>query len=138
VQIYILTALLDRGDAERGEEGSGGEGAAAASGSGGQDWSVVSECFDQPHLVMKSGTLSKALQDVVRSAVSEMRRYYSRKVIDVLIKVTKQSLDALRRRFTGDPDASKYNLNTLGPQIKFVMQFLNQISFQNVMIESVS
>jgi dynein heavy chain, axonemal len=54
---------------------------------------------------MKSGAvLSKALQDVVRSAVSEMRRYYSRKVVDVLIKVTKQSLDALRKRFVADSD----------------------------------
>lgn len=39
------------------------------------------------------------MQDLVRNAVGEMRRYYSRKVIDVLIRVTRQSLDALRRRF---------------------------------------
>lgn len=33
-----------------------------------------------------------------------MRRYYSRKVIDVLIKVTRSSLDMLRRIFMVDPD----------------------------------
>lgn len=36
---------------------------------------------------------------MVSNAVSEMRRYYSRKVIDVLIKVTKTSLDLLRKQF---------------------------------------
>lgn len=39
---------------------------------------------------------------MVSNAVSEMRRYYSRKVIDVLIKVTKTSLDILRRQFILD------------------------------------
>lgn len=33
-----------------------------------------------------------------------MRRYYSRKVIDVLIKVTKASLDMLRRKFISDEE----------------------------------
>lgn len=33
-----------------------------------------------------------------------MRRYYSRKVIDVLIKVTKTTLDMLRRRFISEDD----------------------------------
>lgn len=36
---------------------------------------------------------------MVTNAVSEMRRYYSRKVIDVLIKVTRFSLDTLRKIF---------------------------------------
>lgn len=36
---------------------------------------------------------------MVSNAVSEMRRYYSRKVIDVLIKVTRSSLDMLQKRF---------------------------------------
>lgn len=36
---------------------------------------------------------------MVTNAVSEMRRYYSRKVIDVLIKVTRYSLDTLRKIF---------------------------------------
>ena len=40
------------------------------------------------------------MQEVVKNAVSEMRRYYSRKVVDVLIKVTKTSLDAIRKRFS--------------------------------------
>lgn len=41
---------------------------------------------------------------MVNNAVSEMRRYYSRKVIDVLIKVTRLSLDMLRKIFIVDPD----------------------------------
>ncbi|CAB3374843.1 Hypothetical predicted protein [Cloeon dipterum] len=102
-------------EAERDEgavEGTAGGASANSAASPQQDWSIVSECFDQPHIVMKSGTLSKALQDVVRNAVSEMRRYYSRKVIDVLIKVTKMSLDSLRRRFINDPEtASKSSPN---------------------------
>ena len=36
---------------------------------------------------------------MVRNAVAEMRRYYSRKVVDVLIRVTRQSVDAMRKRF---------------------------------------
>lgn len=43
--------------------------------------------------------MSKAMQDMVKGAMGEMRRYYSRKVIDVLVKVTRHSLDALRRHF---------------------------------------
>lgn len=39
------------------------------------------------------------MKEMVSNAVSEMRRYYSRKVIDVLIKVTRSSLDMLRKRF---------------------------------------
>lgn len=40
---------------------------------------------------------------MVTNAVSEMRRYYSRKVIDVLIKVTRFSLDVLRKIVIQDP-----------------------------------
>lgn len=43
--------------------------------------------------------MAKSMQDMVRGAVSEMRRYYSRKVIDVLVRVTRHSLEALMRRF---------------------------------------
>uniref|UniRef100_A0A8D8X2U6 Dynein heavy chain 5, axonemal n=1 Tax=Cacopsylla melanoneura TaxID=428564 RepID=A0A8D8X2U6_9HEMI len=72
-----------------------------------QDWSSVYECFENPqNLLRTGGGLSKAMQEMVLNAVSEMRRYYSRKVIDVLIKVTRTSLDTLRRRFilnTGPP-----------------------------------
>lgn len=39
---------------------------------------------------------------MVCNAVVEMRRYYSRKVIDVLIKVIRAALDTLRRRFIAD------------------------------------
>ncbi|XP_066156829.1 dynein axonemal heavy chain 5 [Euwallacea fornicatus] len=63
------------------------------------DWTLVWECFEKPHLLF-SGGMSKAMQDVVRGAVGEMRRYYTRKVIDVLVKVTRHSLDALRRRIS--------------------------------------
>lgn len=63
------------------------------------DWSLVWECFEKPHLLLGGG-MSKNMQDMVKGAVSEMRRYYSRKVIDVLIKVTRQSLDAIRKRFS--------------------------------------
>lgn len=59
---------------------------------------MVWECFENPQLLIGTGT-SKAMHDMVRGAVGEMRRYYSRKVIDVLVKVTRQSLEALRRRF---------------------------------------
>lgn len=68
------------------------------------DWTIVSECFDKPHILLAipGGGLSKNMQDLVRNAVGEMRRYYSRKVIDVLVKVTRQSLDAIRKRFVLD------------------------------------
>lgn len=46
---------------------------------------------------------------MVGNAVSEMRRYYSRKVIDVLIKVTKTSLDILRKQFIIDEAESNTN-----------------------------
>lgn len=41
---------------------------------------------------------------MVCNAVVEMRRYYSRKVIDVLIKVIRAALDTIRRRFIADDD----------------------------------
>lgn len=56
------------------------------------------ECFESPHLLLGEN-MSKAMLDMVKGAMGEMRRYYSRKVIDVLVKVTRQSLDALRRHF---------------------------------------
>jgi len=73
-----------------------------------QDWSIVWEYFDSPHklLVQAEGGLSKVMQDMVRNAVAEMRRYYSRKVVDVLIKVTRHSLDCLRKRFISDSDSA--------------------------------
>lgn len=41
---------------------------------------------------------------MVCNAVVEMRRYYSRKVIDVLIKVIRAALDTIRRRFISDDE----------------------------------
>ncbi|KAK1128262.1 hypothetical protein K0M31_002732 [Melipona bicolor] len=72
-----------------------------------QDWSLVWNLFDDPHqLLITPGSLPKGMQDMVRNAVTEMRRYYSRKVVDVLIKVTRNSLDVIRKRFIReiDPD----------------------------------
>lgn len=62
------------------------------------DWSMIWECFENPHLLIGTGA-SKAMHDMVRGAVGEMRRYYSRKIIDVLVRVTRQSLEELRKRF---------------------------------------
>ncbi|KAG8237937.1 hypothetical protein J437_LFUL017487 [Ladona fulva] len=78
----------------------------ASQGEGGeqqQDWTAVWACFDEPHTLLQQAGgigLSKGMQQMVRNAVSEMRRYYSRKVVDVLTRATRQSLDAVRRRFT--------------------------------------
>lgn len=70
-----------------------------------QDWSLVWNLFDDPHqLLTTPGSLPNGMHDMVRNAVSEMRRYYSRKVVDVLIKVTRTSLDAIRKRFVRDID----------------------------------
>lgn len=63
------------------------------------DWTAIDECFDRPHILFGNG-LSKTLQEIVKNAVNEMRRYYSRKVVDVLVKITKQSLEVLRKTFT--------------------------------------
>lgn len=76
---------------------------------------MVWACFDNPHQLLSTpgGGLSKGMQDMVRNAVSEMRRYYSRKVVDVLIKVTRTSLDAIRKRFVLEVDIGKENSMTL-------------------------
>lgn len=64
--------------------------------------------FDNPHqLVTIDGGLPKGMQEMVGNAMSEMRRYYSRKVVDVLIKVTKASLDAIRKRFVRNIELGK-------------------------------
>ncbi|KAJ9592734.1 hypothetical protein L9F63_015614, partial [Diploptera punctata] len=78
-----------------------------------QDWSIVWEYFDNPQKLLgqPGGGLSKVMQDMVRNAVAEMRRYYSRKVVDVLIKVTRHSLDCLRKRFSPDSDISVFLLH---------------------------
>lgn len=41
----------------------------------------------------------------MKNAVSEMRRYYSRKVVDVLIKVTRKTLDLIIKQFSADVNA---------------------------------
>lgn len=70
---------------------------------------MVWNCFDDPHqLLTTPGTLPKGMQEMVRNAVSDMRRYYSRKIVDVLIKVTKVSLDAIRKRFIRELDSGNF------------------------------
>ena len=100
------------------EEGGGKNGSKAQVGSSAadgsaasqqqQDWSIVWEYFDSPHklLVQDRCGLSKVMQHMVRNAVADMRRYYSRKVVDVLIKVTRHSLDCLRKRFISDSESA--------------------------------
>lgn len=56
------------------------------------------EFFDNP-FVLAAYELPPTVYTLANSAVKEMRRYYSRKVIDVLIKITRQSIDALRKKF---------------------------------------
>ncbi|KAI8118220.1 axonemal, Dynein heavy chain 5 [Lucilia cuprina] len=88
------------GGASTSNAGGGG-----ASGGQQQDWSILWSCFDNPlTLLATSESLPKGMQDMVCNAVVEMRRYYSRKVIDVLIKVIRAALDTIRRRFIADDD----------------------------------
>jgi len=76
---------------------------------------VVWNYFDDPHqLLTTPGTLPKGMQEMVRNAVSEMRRYYSRKIVDVLIKVTRVSLDAIRKRFIREIDSGIFINKTFG------------------------
>lgn len=56
--------------------------------------------------------LPKGMQEMVFNAVAEMRRYYSRKVIDVLIKVTRTTLDTMRRKFLAEA-GNKIDLSSL-------------------------
>uniref|UniRef100_A0A2S2PXW6 Dynein heavy chain 5, axonemal n=1 Tax=Sipha flava TaxID=143950 RepID=A0A2S2PXW6_9HEMI len=63
------------------------------------DWSTVCEFFDNP-FVLAAYELPPTVYTLANSAVKEMRRYYSRKVIDVLIKITRLSIDALRKKFS--------------------------------------
>ena len=71
-----------------------------------QDWNVICECFDRPYsLLFTTNSMSKIMSEVVFSnAVSEMRRHYSRKVIDVLVKITRQSINVLWKKFSPDFD----------------------------------
>lgn len=65
-----------------------------------QDWSILWSCFENPFQLLSSGgDLPKGTQEMVCNAVSEMRRYYSRKVVDVLIRIIRTSLDNLKRYF---------------------------------------
>ncbi|XP_058454765.1 dynein axonemal heavy chain 5 [Malaya genurostris] len=94
--------FVDETERKPSEKSSPTPGAGNDDGSGQQqDWSILWSCFENPLQLLShhGGGLPKGMQDMVFNAVSEMRRYYSRKVIDVLIRVTRTSLDCLRRRF---------------------------------------
>ncbi|KAL1130923.1 hypothetical protein AAG570_012164 [Ranatra chinensis] len=100
-EVFRASHSVDQFDFLTTDERVEEEDADAASNLQQQDWSVVWECFEKPQtLLSKEGGLSKAMKEMVRNAVGEMRRYYSRKVIDVLIKITRQALDSIRRKFT--------------------------------------
>lgn len=80
-----------------------------------QDWSILWSCFENPiSLLHFQNGLPKGMQEMVFNAVAEMRRYYSRKVIDVLIKVTRQTLDNMRRKFLAEAG----NLENIHPFMK--------------------
>lgn len=101
-------------------DNKGAEGGEAAEQTVQQDWSVVWNYFDDPYqLLTTPGALPKGMQEMVRNAVSEMRRYYSRKVVDVLIKVTRVSLDSIRKRFIRELDSGnslrQQNFRSLSP-----------------------
>lgn len=66
------------------------------------DWSTICEFFNNP-FVLAAYELPPTVYTLANSAVKEMRRYYSRKVADILIKITRQSIDALRKKFTQEP-----------------------------------
>lgn len=75
-----------------------------------QDWSILWSCFENPvSLLSVNSGLPKGMKEMVSNAVSEMRRFYSRKVIDVLIKVTRSSLDMLRKRFIVEESENDIN-----------------------------
>ncbi|XP_049782831.1 dynein axonemal heavy chain 5 [Schistocerca cancellata] len=110
----VFSCMLDEQEAAGGAGGNG----SVVSGSSNQqqqDWSLVWECFDSPHTLLATGNggLSKVMQELVRNAVAEMRRYYSRKVVDVLIRVTRHSLDCLRKRFYVDLEGGEPTLTLL-------------------------
>lgn len=57
---------------------------------------------------------------MVKNAVNEMRRYYSRKVVDVLIKVTRRTLDLIIKPFSADALAStdgKYIISNINKNV---------------------
>ncbi|CAH0765998.1 unnamed protein product [Bemisia tabaci] len=103
--MHSLPVLVVIGVEEAGSTtgGAGGGNVTPASQQQQQDWSAVWEFFENPcSLLLGGGVLSKSMQEAVCNAISEMRRYYSRKVVDVLIRVTRSSLECLRKRFTSE------------------------------------
>lgn len=69
---------------------------------------------------------------MVRNAVAEMRRYYSRKVIDVLIRVTRQSLDVLRKRFSTDDLQSAFeHLHSLSKRTLNLFYYVPEIKTES-------
>lgn len=98
-----MNGIIDKSDVDAGkQEGKSGETQT--------DWSTVCEFFNNP-FVLAAYELPPTVYTLASSAVKEMRRYYSRKVIDMLIKITRQSIDALRKKFSHESGWTKnYNL----------------------------
>lgn len=91
--------ILDKIDADNAkQEGNSGDAQS--------DWSTVCEFFNNP-FVLAAYELPPTVYTLANSAVKEMRRYYSRKVVDVLIKITRHSIDALRKKFSQEPGKSE-------------------------------
>lgn len=97
-----------------------------------QDWSILWSCFENPlSLLSFNNGLPKGMKEMVSNAVSEMRRYYSRKVIDVLIKVTRSSLDMLRKRFVIEEAET---ITTESQPFKSIFLVESQLMIPNVAI----
>ncbi|XP_055377517.1 dynein axonemal heavy chain 5 [Condylostylus longicornis] len=98
-----VVTLFDAAAKDQQSAGKGGD--EKTEGNQQQDWSILWSCFENPlQLLSAAENLPKGMQDMVCNAVVEMRRYYSRKVIDVLIKVIRAALDAIRKRFGSESD----------------------------------
>ena len=53
----------------------------------------------------------KEMKEKIERAAREVRRYYSRKVLDVLTRATKTGLDCIRRRITAAQTGGKHCKN---------------------------
>lgn len=102
VFLIYLTGITDKSDVDAvKQEGKSGEAQT--------DWSTVCEFFNNP-FVLAAYELPPTVYTLASSAVKEMRRFYSRKVIDMLIKITRLSIDALRKKFSQESgETTNYN-----------------------------
>lgn len=93
------------------------------------DWSMVCELFNNP-FVLAAYELPPTVYTLANSAVKEMRRYYSRKVVDVLIKITRQSIDTLRKKFSQESGKGQHIVNILNYYIIIYVKPKKQKNFQ--------